>query len=327
MSKLDIIIPHYNESYDIVKPILQMLEVQRKTEYGDYRVLFINDGEEHHLSELDGYDPPYPFEERSIPHGGVSAVRNYGIEQSDAEWIMFCDCDDTFASVYSLHEILQGIGVQEGYDLLWCPYYFELPDIYDRHLVDEFELTFLHGKIFRREFLNEHKLRFNTELNYTEDTSFLHVAGMELNPHCIGKIQPNMPLYVYVRRERSVSNATSNIWRNSVGLFHGQIYLAEENFRRNRTDTYCSYVCRAMTDAYVALCRTDISEPRESLDREAWEFYRTRTEDFAKVPKEYVEKSIQRSILEFNISKETVQELPDFGVWLDGWTKVHRTEE
>ena len=47
----------------------------------------------------------------------------------------------------------------------------------------------------------------------------------------------------------------------------------------------------------------------------------------ASVPKETIEKSIVRSVQEFGMKKETLLALPDFGVWLEGWTNKSKSQE
>ena len=322
---LDLIIPHYNESYDVVRPGLQMLEIQQKVKPGDFRVLFINDGEERKLSELENYDPPFPFVEYSIPHGGVSVARNFGIEHSDADWVMFCDCDDCFSSLYSIYEMVSVLDTKEK-DLLWIPYYFDFPGK-ERRVVNKFELTFIIGKIFRRSFLMQHQLRFNSDLTYTEDTSFLHVVGMEIHPDRIGKINSNMPLAAYLHRPESVSCSQDLVWKNSMSLFHGQMYLAEENQKRNRMDTYHNYVIRAMTDAYAALNRIGLDIDRSEFDREAWEYWKDRQDSIQQVDAKAIDNSVLRSVLEFRTPKAEYENYIPFRDWLAAWTRIHEQEE
>ena len=326
---LDLIIPHYNEPYEVVRPMLDMLELQMKANFDEFRVLWINDGEDGRLPELQRHNFPFHLVEMTVPHGGVSAARNYGLEHSDAEWVMFCDCDDTFTSLYSLNRIMSALEDEKGkYNLLWFPYYFDMPNYRaTRPAITEFELIFLHGKVIRRSFLTEKNLRFNPELYYTEDTSFLHVLGMEIGPHQIGKLDVSEPLYVYVRRKESITGNPKNLYRNSVGLFHGQIYLAEENLKRQRMDTYHVYVTRAMTDAYVLLCRNDIDDLRDEFDAEAWNYYKDRRESIREAGNDNLERSVVRSLQEFGLTKETFTNMPDFKTWLEAWTRIHEQEE
>jgi hypothetical protein len=92
---------------------------------------------------------------------------------------MFCDADDTIHSVGVIGAMLQYIQEQEA-DILWTNWleeYFD-PDkksmIYIEH---EFENTWLHGKMFKRDFLKINNIRFHPELRVHEDTYFLNLAA------------------------------------------------------------------------------------------------------------------------------------------------------
>ena len=98
---LDIVITHYREPWEICRKQFIMLDMQRRVDWKDIRVTVINDGG-HRLPEECLAGLSYPIEQLDIPHGGISAARNAGIEHSTAEWLCFCDFDDMFADVYAL---------------------------------------------------------------------------------------------------------------------------------------------------------------------------------------------------------------------------------
>lgn len=103
---LDIIVTHYDEPWETGAKFFQMLDIQRKVDFQQIRVILVNDGEEHSLPSEYFEGRPYRVTQISIPHAGISAARNAGIEKATAEWICFCDFDDMFADVYSLWSVL-----------------------------------------------------------------------------------------------------------------------------------------------------------------------------------------------------------------------------
>ena len=115
---LEIIVPHYNEPWSVVRPFFEMLRCQRCADFDSFTVHIVHDGTEA-FPESNFSEMPFKVRQSVIQHGGVSAARNYGLEHSEAEWICFCDCDDTFVSIYALHEVMNVLPA-EGYDLLWC---------------------------------------------------------------------------------------------------------------------------------------------------------------------------------------------------------------
>lgn len=93
MAKLDVIVPIYNvESY--LEKCLDSLLTQN---YKDFFVRLINDGSTDQSNVIAGkYELKYPhiFKLYTKINGGLSDARNYGIDQSDSDYIAFIDSDD-----------------------------------------------------------------------------------------------------------------------------------------------------------------------------------------------------------------------------------------
>ena len=115
---LDIIVTHYKEPFNVGKKMFDMIGLQRCIDFEQIRVVVIHDGTDPFPKEKFA-DYPYQVEQIAIPHGGVSNARNAGIDNCKAKWIMFCDFDDSFTSIYSLREILNVLNT-DNYDMLWC---------------------------------------------------------------------------------------------------------------------------------------------------------------------------------------------------------------
>ena len=324
--KLDIIVTHYNEPYSIVKPAFDMLENQRMVDWNDFRVILVNDGEDCTIPEISQRSFPFSFVELTIPHKGVSAARNAGLDYSDAEWVMFCDCDDMFAGVYALHEIFQVLG-DSNHDLLWFPYYVERKGKNDRFIMTIGDLTMIHGKIFRRQFLLDKNLRFCEDLYYAEDMAFIVLVSCEIGKKRTGRINPGMPLYVYTTRAGSVTTNPKNNFRNMVGVFHKQQYMVNELRKRGRDGEAKHYAVRTMTDAYMILCRDDVDIPKAELDVEAQEFYRKNRDDIRSVSKEEIAFLLKSSLDEFRFISNDVHITVPFDKWLDGWVRLHHLDE
>ena len=194
--KLDIIVPHYNEDWEVGRKLFDLLSIQRCANYSDFRVILIDDGPEKNIMpEIERRNYPYQIIHETIPHQGVSAARNKGLELSDAEWVMFCDFDDTFTNIYSLHCILDALST-EKYDLLWWDFWNELEDGSGVRVMDGYNKTMLHGKVFRKRVLDEHQLRFNEAFRYGEDSAFLSMYEMEIPIERVGCVRSSIIPYV-----------------------------------------------------------------------------------------------------------------------------------
>ena len=102
--KLDILIPQYKETYEIIKPLLDSIALQQNVDLvNDVGVIIVNDGSNVKLSE-EKLRAQYPFFLKYVEaeHRGVSATRNRALDESDADYVMFCDADDMFYNLWRM---------------------------------------------------------------------------------------------------------------------------------------------------------------------------------------------------------------------------------
>ena len=253
MTKLDIIVTHYKEPWEDGEKLFQMINLQRGVDFNDIRVMVINDGG-HRLQESCFDGMRYQVEQIDIPHGGVSAARNAGIDRAMADWIMFCDFDDTFSHIYAMRDYLS-ILPADGYDMLWSDMLAE--DFTDgKNLLfqtpEKQRFVFLHGKMYRRRFLTDNGIRFNTELAFQEDSEFNAVI-IARTPHTrIGKISTKEIPYAWIRRPGSVTNSGRDD-EAEYGHFVRNLNVTEAHRLNGPEDytRYCGMVTRTVWDAYV----------------------------------------------------------------------------
>lgn len=321
---LDIIVPHYDEPWEAGRKFFDMLALQRGISFRDFRVILVNDGQDHDVYP-DVVRAKYPFEVigHVIPHAGVSAARNHGLDHSGATWVMFCDFDDTFTSIYAMRSIMDALEAEDGRnDLLWVPIYTEADPEQHRFERRSFNWIFIHGKIFRREFLMEHGIRFCEELFFSEDTAFCRVVEIEIGPGRIGEIKSEIIPYVWTYRQGSITTDPEKVFSNSVGLFRRQKYMAEEYLKRGGREAHDALVMRAMCDVWAAMTRTDLECDRSALDAEAWEFYRGKKDHIA-VSMRNLTDAAAGALQEMGIRKDAMPDDATFTAWLDEFVKRH----
>lgn len=327
---LDIIVTHYDEPYEIVKPFFDMLELQRMIDYNDFRVILVHDGEDHKIPELSERSFPFNFVELTIPHKGVSAARNAGMDYSDAEWIMFCDCDDSFSNRHSLSEYITALD-KTDYSILWAPFYMEVGvGTTKRFTATTFDTIRLVGKVYKRSFLVENNLRFCEDLHCGEDMAFLGIA-LKIIEHSrtykVGEINSSSPLYAVVPHARSVTHAPENRFRNAVNVFRKQIYMMHELTRRGYPELGDPFAVRAMTDAYFTLCRTDLSDDKSEFDAEAWDFYKEHRKLIDSASDDLILECLKATHREFIGSVSSDQKPMAYKDWLPLWVKIHEEKE
>jgi glycosyltransferase involved in cell wall biosynthesis len=170
--KLQILIPQYKETEEIIKPMLDSLVVQQSVDFKEFGVIIVNDGTDVKLSTdfLKSY--PYQIDYYQAPHRGVSATRNTCLDYASADYVMFCDADDMFLSACGLYLIFREIDA--GFDTLSCKFVEEgrTADGTVVYINKENDCTFVHGKIHRRQYLIDNDIRWDPNLTIHEDSYF-----------------------------------------------------------------------------------------------------------------------------------------------------------
>lgn len=170
---LDIIIPSYN-SIKTIDRCLFSIAIQKDTT--NINVYIINDKSDYDYSkQINFFNKYFPVTELKLDKNkGPGFARQYGIDNSYSDYIMFMDSDDFFYSPYSLKIIFEELN--NDYDMLVSNFIYqrdnEIKEIKNNY-------TWLHGKIFKRKFLNDNKIRFNnTRAN--EDNGFIRLCLFHL---------------------------------------------------------------------------------------------------------------------------------------------------
>ena len=259
MSRLDIIITHYKEPWEVGKPNFDILALQRGVSFEDFRVLLVNDGEENAFPDeyFSGY--PYKVEQINIPHGGVSAARNAGMDRATAEWINYCDFDDTYISIYAMRDILNILPAPD-YDVLWTQMvmqdYTEGKEIV-RFAPERVTWVFTHAKYYRLEWLRMNGIRFNTEMDFQEDSEFNAVVLALLEDHHrIGQIKTVCPVYAWCRRENSVTTRQGVDDEANWMHFLRNIHVCELYGQRLNRERTRDMVVRTVYDTFLMINST-----------------------------------------------------------------------
>ena len=288
---LDIIITHYQEPWEVCKKQFWMLEMQRRVDWSQIRVAVINDGG-HRLPEFKLAELSFPVTQIDIPHGGISAARNAGIEQLDGEWLMFCDCDDCFANIYALEDIQNVLKPAEGkYVMMWSPCYEE--DSVNGHIAliqPHKTFVFCHGKVYNRQFLKEQGIRFRTDLPMNEDSCFNATIVARVKNTQIGEIRSHVPVYTWIRRDGSVTAKPEAKDLGAVCQVHRNMIITEEN-RLHRPAEYPGMVTRAGFDVWHMVHGNRISAScKQQILDEFSPWIRERMEVFGQVDESTLDK-------------------------------------
>lgn len=275
MRKLDILVPHYNEKYEVIKPLLDSIALQQAVDFGEIGVIISNDGGQYFDWADFSLDYEFCIKQICIPHKGVSAARNAAMDESTAEYIMFCDIDDIFYSACGLWLIFREM--EFGFDSLTSEFIEEarLDDGKTIFIKREKDSTFVHGKVHRRQYLIDNNIRWNEALTVHEDSYFNILA----QSFCDVKYCP-YSFYLWKYRESSVCRHDKKyLLKTYRNLIESNDALVDEFLRRGKDHDAEFHAVSMIFDAYYTMNKPtwinqENAEYRDATERHFAAYYR-----------------------------------------------------
>lgn len=273
MPKVSVIVPVYN----VEKYIVKCLESLLNQTLEDIEIIVVNDGSPDNSQEIiDKYVLEYKDKIKSYikPNGGLSDARNYGIEKATGEYIGFVDGDD-FVDI-RMFETMYNEAHKKKSDIVVC----NLNYVYDYDIVPTSsnvleETTNIKdvmlniyptawNKIYKRTFINKHKLRFKKNVWY-EDVEFIYRVLPYVNKiSCVKNC-----FYQYVQREGAITKTYDKRLYNYIDNWNGIVgYYKEHNLYEDfYTELEYSYV-RYIYGTFLkqAMNFPEYKEFKEALD-------------------------------------------------------------
>lgn len=284
---LDIIVPHYKEPWTTVEKFFSILDMQRGIDFSQFQVIFVNDGEENAFPAKNFSSRPYKVTQISIPHAGVSAARNAGLKKAEAEWVMFCDCDDMFFHPYAMMDILNVLPAKEA-DLLWSDIFIEDTRHFVATVIQKkgMNTVFIHGKLYRRQFLIDNEIWFDETVPYCEDSLFNSFAYTIADERRIGRIATQVPTYVWCDVDGSVTNTSDTKTHAHEYIYYRNRKICDLYKQKRPYDEYCCMIARTIIDCYYSLNVPQLSENAKEMKKHFRGWYLERKKEWEKVPYE-----------------------------------------
>lgn len=279
--KISIVVPHYKEPWQKVEPLFNSLEEQLGIDLNEVEVIVVHDG-------TDNFDycltDKYSFKviQRKIAHKGVSAARNEGLDLSLGDYVMFCDCDDRFISAYGLYMFSKAFG---SVDIIRTPFLEDQVINGELKLIrHDQDISFVHGKMYRREFLKENNLRFKEDLTIHED-GYFNVLAHTIARESIHEMMPAVYLWKYneesvVRKEKDLF-----IYKTYSNLMDCRIAICKGLWERGFVTEYFQSVAKSVIDAYYDFQKPDALKPEnkeliKSAEKEFARYYKEFRDDY-----------------------------------------------
>jgi len=276
--KLEFLVPQYNETDEVIKPLLDSIAIQQNVDFDDIGVIICNDGSDTLLSAklLGSY--PYDIAYHREPHRGVSGTRNACLDYSTAEYVIFADCDDMMFNACGLWVVFRDLAANDVDT--YVSTFLEETRAADTgnpvYLVHTEDCTFVHGKVHRRKYLIDENIRWDERLTVHED-SYFNILCQSLTEK---KFDCPTAWYLWKWRKDSVCRHDP---KYMLKTYHHMIRsndaLIEEFKRRGRADREKFYVVAAVFDAYYTMNKPawvnqENKEYRDATEREFAEYFR-----------------------------------------------------
>lgn len=206
---ISVVIPIYNAEAYLERCLLSVLSQS----FASYEVILVDDGSTDSSLNICNAFASQDSRIRVLHqnNAGVSSARNLGIENAKAPWVAFVDSDDSVTKDYlsSLYSgvreradslIFQGLryvnaaGNEIGKVIFEQKTYSKDEFSILSNNLEIYKFGFPFAKLYNRELLNKHNIRFNTAVSFSEDMLFMYQYLSHCN--CVSMIEGGEYLYL-----------------------------------------------------------------------------------------------------------------------------------
>ncbi len=257
-----IIIPVYNSKNTLNRCIESVINQS----YSFFELLLIDDD-----SSDNSYNICLQYAEKdnriicyhNISNLGVTITRNKGLDLAKGDFILFIDNDD-YIDNYYLESFFTVLKDHLSIDLFTQNITFHYANIEPFIVSDQLSLGGPWGKLFKREIIETHNIRFIPHLQYNEDNLFL-LDYLE----CIESIY-NIPCagYHYIIHENCTSKKLEKDYKAlSTGLIIFIKRLKKDSLKNNYNLLFAKNRCCFIYHRYIsALYSTPLKDVKKRKD-------------------------------------------------------------
>lgn len=267
---VSIIVPIYNAE----KTIARCVESILNQEYTDFELLLIDDGSKDASPQI---CDEYAAKDARVhvvhkENSGVSDARNLALDMATGKYLQFLDSDDWITP--NATRLFMEAAEQYGCDMVIADFYRVVGErvshkgtIKDEGVLNreafaeqmmenpaDFYYGVLWNKLYRRDIVEAHKLRMDSNVSWCEDFLF----NLEYIRYCDVFFALQVPIYYYVRTKGSLASQGMSITKTiktklMVFEYYNDFYkqvLTEEEYEKKRLQVY-RYFVDAASDGIV----------------------------------------------------------------------------
>lgn len=247
---IDIIIPCYN-SHDTIDRCLGSILMQRVLP--SLKVTLVNDAGKDYKEVIERYSPLMDICEIGYEeNGGPAKARNYGLKNTTQPYVMFMDSDDALATPFSTVLLLNDLCSDPRNVMVISKFIEETaPLTFKPH---EKDTSFMHGKMYKRAYLEKYNILQNEQTTSNEDVGFNLLAILIAEKGVERIAISNHTTYYWLYRPESIARKDISAYNNNISFcsfVENFIYVYEELAKRNiNREDLMSEKCTSMLKLY-----------------------------------------------------------------------------
>ena len=287
---ISVIIPRYSESEEVIGNLLSDLDTQVGFDFERFEVCVVEDCPEEVLP-MGFYRKFKNLKIKRVvldKNSGPGIARQVGINETKGHYIMFIDADDrlfTPLTLYKVEEFVYKYPETEAFiGIFLQEFNVNGKNVYKQSK----DVTWLHGKVYKRRFLEEKNLRFPSNIRVNEDSCF---NGIVFNMGTITTYIPEI-LTIWRYNENSLSRSANGalLATGYPDYIEGRYIILEtlrgkipkEQWYHNLVKYFVYLYLDAQRDIW--LTKKDLGL-EEKITRMIYDFRKYYHNDFKEVPK------------------------------------------
>ena len=223
---IDLIIPAYN-AHDTIEETLFSVAMQDKV--NKLNVYLVNDcSKKNYQKEVEYFSQFMNIKELTLEkNSGPGIARQHGINNSKSEYIVFLDSDDVFADCFAISNLLYAIKM-DNHDVGVTNFAMECAN--NTFITRKMNSVWLHGKIYKRQFLMDNKIEFNNTYA-NEDNAFNQLVF--LSDAKINYFDRNTYIWRFNPNSITRINDHEYDFKGLEGYVYNLTWAVEEGIKRN----------------------------------------------------------------------------------------------
>ncbi|MDR0899369.1 MAG: glycosyltransferase family 2 protein [Lactobacillaceae bacterium] len=250
MTSVSIIIPYHSENEYVIGRVLSSINNQIGIDFSNVEVQLINDGGK----ETDPVQKFSLFNNLDIHYHSTNGVgpgmaRQYGIEQSKSDYLMFMDADDEFHNVGSLLAFFNVVKGSGDHQIIISKF---LEQIKNKEGEDRFlthtnhDWNSVYAKWFNRKYIEDIGLKFHPELRIFEDTYFVNLAASVSEDIYYS----DAITYAWLYNDKSLVRSGTKSYKRQIDLWAKQTRYSLEFLKRHKPQKVKPRLISYLTETY-----------------------------------------------------------------------------